>query len=125
MSVKGPVKRLLSRLKGLIALVVVWGVALEAFGLLGIVVPSVLLGRTMPSSLFPHPAFRELSRPVFYAYHPNLGWYPQTYRFGAAREQLPAKEADEYRVFILGGSTVEGEGVGIEAQTIAKRREST
>jgi lysophospholipase L1-like esterase len=96
------------------------GIALEAFGLLGLVFLHVFVNEEVPiRSLLPHPAFSTIASDT--VFDPNLGWYPPTDLFGAPRHELPPKEPGEVRVFLLGGSTVYGVGATREDETIARR----
>tara|TARA_Y100000816_G_scaffold122065_1_gene85798 strand:- start:35033 stop:36259 length:1227 start_codon:yes stop_codon:yes gene_type:complete len=63
----------------------------------------------------PHPSiselFLKLNKPTTYA-DPNTGWYdPYKTRFGVERSYYSNKNEDSgFNIFVLGGSTVEGDG---------------
>lgn len=61
-----------------------------------------------------------------FAYHPNMPFEegmligPQGFVCNATCDELPrAKPADEYRIFVFGGSSVAGQGAGHGSRTIA------
>lgn len=97
--------------------------ALEVGGLVGLVCLRLFVSPDVPlGSLLPHPIFSPIAIEPS-EFDPNLGWYPPTEMFGRRRQELPPKTPNEVRVFLLGGSTVWGEGAEREDQTIAKRLE--
>lgn len=104
-------------------LLIIWIVILETIGLIGSMAVWWLATGELPLLLLPHPIRREIPQSSLYEFDPNLGWYPQNYRFGRPRTTLAAKTPSEYRIFLLGGSTVEGDGATREEETIAKRLE--
>ncbi|MFC1704324.1 SGNH/GDSL hydrolase family protein [Candidatus Omnitrophota bacterium] len=110
-------------------LVVIWIVILEVLGCIGFFALRPFVRRTpydaTLSKMLPHPLLRgfEEMQSGFLHYDPNLGWYDKTRRFGEVRRELLPKRSGEYRVFILGGSTVDGTGARNKSESIAKRLE--
>jgi len=122
------IKELVHKFTKGIILVLVWVMILEIIGFIGAFTLRSFIRYTpydIPfGKMLPHPAFKYSEmQSGFTQFDPNLGWYSQTYRFGRARRELLPKTSKEYRVFMLGGSSVEGDGVNTEAKTIAKRLE--
>ncbi|MGZ3709373.1 MAG: SGNH/GDSL hydrolase family protein, partial [Bdellovibrionota bacterium] len=93
--------------------------------LMGIVAIKSFKDRNLDlTQILPHPAFKKPlpgSEQFAFEFDPNLGWYNRVDHFGSRRVELPPKAPNEYRVVILGGSTVEGFGVKTREETIAYR----
>src|SRR6185369_8798639 len=71
--------------------------------------------------LLPHPAVsKHLDPPGGSPWHPTLGWYRPLLKWGAPRP-TPTFARDELRIYLLGGSTVEGDGASGQSTTIAAK----